>query len=44
MDNIVQAILPILKNSTFQTIYVVLIKIGQIFLNGQYGSFHIVPD
>ena len=51
MDNMSQTVMSLdqnlletLKNSTEIELYVILIKIDQSLLNGQYGSTRIVPD
>ena len=50
MDNMGQTVLPFDQNfletlqiSTWIKLYVILIKIDQNLLNGQFGSTHIVP-
>ena len=51
MDNMSQTVMSLdqnlletLQNSTEIELYVILIKIDQSLLNGQYGSTRIVPD
>ena len=51
MDNMSQTVMSLdqnlletLQNSTEIELYMILIKIDQSLLNGQYGSTRIVPD
>ena len=51
MDNMSQTVMSLdqnlletLQNSTEIELYVILIKIDQSLVNGQYGSTRIVPD
>ena len=51
MDNMSQTVMSLdqnlletLQNSTEIELYVILIKIDQSLINGQYGSTRIVPD
>ena len=51
MDNMSQTVMSLdqnlletLQNLTEIELYVILIKIDQSLLNGQYGSTRIVPD